>query len=151
VLVNNAVVAAPEVILPLVPEQGIMNGLTRTRERIIDPLRDRIGLEVLAVAPNRLRQRIDHQTSDRKLIESVCRSDHLSKRVPNFAWVDPETFDAIEAGESVDIPKPGIRFDQNINDAFEDDQTLGAYNPENEQLAHFDELAEIVATGGVDR
>jgi len=148
VLVNNAVVAAPEVILPLVPQQGIMNGLTRTRERIIEPLRDRIGLEVLAAVPNKLRQRIDHQTSDRELVESLCRSDHLSKRVPEFAWVSPADFDAIDAGEDVDIPKPGIRFDQDIDDAFSQDMTLGAYNPENQQLNYFDELGEIVANGG---
>ena len=152
-LVNNAAVAAPNLLLPLVPEQGIYSGLTRTRERVVKPLRDRLGLEVLALVPNKLQQRIDYQTDDRELIENICTNDALAPRVPNFAWIEPDLFDAIDDPQQdiSPLPKPGIRKTADINDAFREDKTLGAYNPENDQLACFDELAEIVMQGGVER
>lgn len=151
-LVSNAVVAAPNLLLPVVPEHGIRSGLTRTRERVIEPLKERITLEVLALVPNKLAQRIDHHNEDRALIERLCRSESLSQYVPEFARVDPDTFDTIDTGAwDGPLPKPGLRQDADINDSFKQNQTLGAYSPENPQLEAFDELAEIVVNGGIDR
>jgi len=152
-LVSNATVAAPNLLIPLVPEQGIYSGLRRTRERVVEPLRDRIGLNVLALVPNKLSQRIDYQTDDRQLIERICTGNALADRVPNFAWVSPETLQALDSPDETvsPLPKPGIRKDTAINNAFRENQTLGAYNPENDQLACFDELADIVMQGEVDR
>jgi len=151
-LVNNAAVAAPNLLVPLVPDQGSFSGLRRTRERIIDPLQNRLGLEVLAFVPNRLQTRLDWQTMDRTLIERLCRSDTLASRVPNFAWVAPTTFDAMDdPDQHSDIPKPGIRKTSAIDKAFQQDMTLGAYDPGHDQLAAFDELADIVMRGGVQR
>ena len=152
-LVSNATVAAPNVLIPLIPEQGIYSGLRRTRERVVKPLRDRIGLDVLALVPNKLSQRIDYQTDDRQLIERICTADALAERVPNFAWVEPETLQALDSPDASasQLPKPGIRQDTAINTAFSNNQTLGAYDPDNEQLACFDELAEIVMHGEVTR
>jgi len=152
-LVNNAVVAAPNLLIPLIPEQGIYSGLSRTRERIIAPLKEQLGLQILALTPNRISQRIDYQTNDRELIERLCRSDSLATHVPNFGYVDPATLDALDDPDRdvSPLPKPGIRKETAINEAFRQNQTLGAYDPENAQLACFDELAEIVMHGEVDR
>lgn len=151
-LVNNAVVAAPNLLLPVVPEEGVFSGLDRTRERIIEPLRDRLGLEILALVPNRLSERVDYQTGDRKLIERLCRSDTLSQYVPNFAYLSPATLDALDDGTyDGPLPKPGIREDKDIGNASRDDVTLGAYAPDNPQLAYFDELAAIIERGEVVR
>lgn len=149
-LTNNAVVAAPNLILPLIPENGITNGLSRTQERIIRPLREKLDLEILALVPNKLSRRIDHQNEDRTLIERVCRSDSLSEYVPEFAYVPPETLDTIDAGEwNGCLPKPGLRQDADLNNCFKENETLGAFNPENPQLEAFDKLAEIVVRGEV--
>lgn len=151
-LVNNAVVAAPNLFIPLIPEQGVYSGLSRTRERIIEPLRERIGLQILALVPNRLSQRIDHQNRDRELIERICSSDALSQFVPNFAHIDPDDLRRIDEGEwEGPLPKPRLRKDADFNDSFTESKTLGAYNPENQQLEAFDELADIVVRGGIDR
>lgn len=151
-LVNNSVVAAPNILIPLIPEQGVYSGLSRTRERIIEPLKDRIGLEILALVPNRLSQRIDHHNRDREMIERICTSDTLSQLVPNFAYISPDDLEAIDEGEwSGSLPKPRLRKDADFNDSFNENKTLGAYNPENEQLGAFDELAEIIVRGEVDR
>ncbi|KAB1193217.1 AAA family ATPase [Haloferax sp. MBLA0076] len=151
-LVNNAVVAAPNLLLPLIPEQGINSGLSRTQERIINPLKQKIDLKILAMVPNKLSQRIDHKNEDRRLIERICRSDSLSEYLPQFAHVKPETFDAIDADERRgSLPKPGLRKDSDLNDSFKQNKTLGAFNPENTQLEAFDELAEIVVQGEVSQ
>lgn len=151
-LVNNATVAAPNLLVPLIPEQGINSGLTRTRERIIDPLREKIGLEVLAMVPNKLSKRIDHRNEDRELIERVCKSNTLSEFIPSFAYVAPETFSAIDSGKwHGGLPKPGLRKDSDLNDCFKNGETLGAYNPDNSQLKAFDELAATVVRGEVAR
>lgn len=151
-LVNNAVVAAPNLLLPLIPEQGINSGLSRTQERIINPLKQKIALDILAMVPNKLSQRIDHQNEDRRLIERICRSDSLSEYLPQFAHVRPETFDAIDADEwHGSLPKPGLRKDSDLNDSFKQNETLGMFNPENTQLEAFDELAEIVVQGEVSQ
>ena len=151
-LVNNAVVAAPNLFLPLIPEQGIISGLSRTRERVIAPLREKIELDILALAPNKLSHRIDHHNEDRALIERICRSEALSQYVPQFAYIEPDTFDVIDAGEwEGDLPKPGLRKDADLNDSFKEGKTLGAYNPENPHLDAFDELADIIVRGKVVR
>ena len=151
-LTNNAVVAAPNLVLPLIPEHGINNGLTRTQERIIQPLQEKLDLQILALVPNKLSQRIDHQNEDRHLIERVCRSDALSAYLPSFAYLSPETLDAIDRGEfDGSLPKPGLRKDADLNDSFKEEQTLGAFNPKNSQLEAFDELAEIIIRGEVVR
>lgn len=151
-LVNNAVVAAPNLLLPLIPEQGITSGLSRTRERIVNPLKEKLGLNILALVPNKLSQRIDHRNEDRALIERICRSEPLSQYVPQFAYIEPAIFDAIDSGDwEADLPKPGLRKDADLNDSFKHDQTLGAYDPENPHVEAFDELADIIVRGEVSR
>lgn len=151
-LVNNAVVAAPNLIIPLIPEQGINSGLSRTQERIINPLKQKINLEILAMVPNKLSQRIDHQNEDRQLIERICRSELLSEYIPEFAYIRPEIFDAIDANEwDGSLPKPGLRKDADLNDSFKQNKTLGVFNPENTQLEAFNELAEIVVQGEISQ
>jgi chromosome partitioning protein len=150
-LVNNAVVAAPNLLVPVTPEQGIYSGLRRTRERIIDPLQGKIGLDILAFVPNKLRSRIDQRTDDRELFQRICTDETLAAKVPNFAYISPEQWEAIDAGELSPLPKPGIRFNKTIEKAYREQQTLGAYAPDDPGLEHWNEVAKIVIEGEVVR
>jgi chromosome partitioning protein len=149
---DNALTASLNMLIPLTPGSGL-RGFRRTMERQIRPLREFRDLEILALVPNRIKRRIDHRTTDRELIEGLCTTDNLSKKVPNFGYVAPETFTNMDAGEWDDpLPKPGLREDTDIERANKDAEVpLAEYNPENDQLDSFDELAAIVERGGVDR
>jgi chromosome partitioning protein len=138
-------------MIPVIPEEGVVNGLHNIIDRVVEPLRKRRDLEILAIVPNRLSQRIDHQNEDRMLLEALCRNETFADYVPDFAYLAPETWDAIDAGDVSPLPKPGIREDADINKALRAHETLATYNPANEQLACFDELASIIETGGVSR
>jgi chromosome partitioning protein len=150
-LLNNAAVASLNLILPVIPEEGVTNGLQNTIDRVIKPLRKKRDLSVMAIVPNRLSKRLDHQTADRELLEPLCRSDNLSEYLPDFAYLSPEEWDALDAGEISPLPKPGIREARAVSKAFRNDQTLAVFDPDNDQLQYFDQLAEIVEQGGVQR
>lgn len=45
---------------------------------------------------NRFSERVDYQTSDRKFIERLCRSDTLSQYVPNLIYFPPAPLDALK-------------------------------------------------------
>ena len=149
---DNALTASLNMLIPLTPGSGL-RGFRRTMERQIKPLREFRDLEILALVPNRIKRRIDHRTTDRELIEGLCTTENLSKKVPNFGYVSPETFAAIDSREwEGSFPKPGLREDSDIERANKDAEVpLAEYNPENDQLASFDELAAIVERGGVAR
>jgi chromosome partitioning protein len=149
---DNALTASLNMLIPLTPGSGL-RGFRRTMERQIKPLREFRELEILALVPNRIKRRIDHRTTDRELIEGLCTTEHLSKKVPNFGYVAPETFERIDGGTwARPLPKPGLREDTDIERANKDlEVPLAEYNPANEQLESFDELAAVVERGGVAR
>lgn len=149
---DNALYAAQNMILPLRPDSGALSGLDKTIERLIKPARDHFELEILAVAPTDLSDRVDQDRSTRKLVEPLVRSDNIRPRVPNFAYVDPETFDAIDTDEwDESLPKPGIRHRAAIDNAIREGQPVRDYDDSCDQLACYGELAEIVERGEVVR
>lgn len=148
-LLNNAAVATLNLVMPVVPEEGVINGLQNTIDRVVAPLRKRRDLSILAIVPNRLSKRLDHQTADRELLEPLCRNENLAEYVPSFAYIAPETWDGLDEGTVSPLPKPGIRETRAISKAFRNDQTLRVFDPENDQLQYFDQLAEIIERGGV--
>lgn len=149
---DNALYAAQNMILPLRPDSGALSGLDKTIERLIKPARDHFELEILAVAPTDLSDRVDQDRSTRKLIEPLVRSDNIRPRVPNFAYVDPGTFDAIDAGEwDQSLPKPGIRHRAAIDNAIREGRPVRDYDDSCDQLDCYGELAEIVERGEVMR
>ena len=154
---NNALVATGNVIIPLEPGSSSIGGYKRTMERLIDPARKYIDVEVLTVVPNKLSDRIDQQTEDRELLENlntataeVNDGQPLQEVLPNFARITAEEFDQIDAGERRP-PKPGIRHRSALSRSLQANQPLQDYDPENDQLAYYDELADIVVNGGVER
>lgn len=147
ILLNNAVAASFNLMIPLVPEEGAATVLNRTRTRIIEPLRDKpnVDLEVLAYVPNKLQQRFDQQNDERRLVERLCTTAGVRERVPNFAYFTEEEFEEIDAGEL--HVQPGLRRDK----AFDGTEPVSVTDPENDQVPWLDELASIVERGGVER
>lgn len=178
-LTNNAVIAAPNAILPLMPKPEAMNGLRETAIRLVEPIRRQLGeFEILATVPNDLSARIDHQTTDRKLLESMNTQESfasfllagndgvdpqqgtlsnghdletvLDDHIPPFARIRADEWAAIDTGE-VSPPKPPIRHTAAIGDAYEERKPLTAHDPENPQLEHFGVVADIIETGGINQ
>ena len=178
-LTNNAVIAAPNAILPLMPVPEALNGLRETATRLVAPIREQLGeFEILATVPNDLSARVDHQTKDRKLLEAMNTQESfasfllagtdgvdaqqrtladgydletvLDEHIPPFARIRPDEWAAIDAGE-VDPPKPPIRHTGAIGDAYEQRMPLTAYDPENPQLEHFGAVADIIETGAIQQ
>lgn len=147
ILLNNAVAASFNLIIPLVPEGGASSVLNRTRTRIIDPLRDKpnVDLDVLAYVPNKLQQRFDQRNDERELVERLCTTDGVSDKVPNFAYFSEAEFEQIDAGDL--HANPGLRKDK----AFDGSAPVAVSDPDNEQLPYLEELAAIVEQGGVQR
>ncbi|ADD07505.1 ParA domain protein (plasmid) [Natrialba magadii ATCC 43099] len=178
-LTNNAVVAAPNAILPLMPVPEALNGLRETATRLVGPIRSQLGnFEILATVPNDMSARIDHQTKDRKLLESMNTQESfaslllagrdgvdarsgtlpagtevetvLDNHIPSFARIRADEWEAIDAGE-MDPPKPPIRHTGAVGDAYEAREPLPSYDPENSQLEYFGEIADIIERGGIEQ
>ena len=154
---NNALVATGSVIIPIEPGSSAIGGYKRTMERLIEPAREYIDVEVLAIVPNKLSDRIDQQTEDRELLENLNTASYevnpgqpLGEAVPSFARITAEEFEAIDAGEQTP-PKPGVRHRSALSRSLAENKPLQDYDPENDQIECYEELAEIVANGGIDR
>jgi len=146
-LTDNALVATGNLILPLAPGNEAISGLERTIERQIGPLRQHMDVDVLALVPNKLKQRIDQQTQDRELLERLNSHDSLQDRIPNFARITD--WDAVDNTDF--SPSPGVRYRNAITKAYGERMPLLDYDPACDQLECFDELANIVETGQVVR
>ncbi|UTF52440.1 ParA family protein [Natronosalvus rutilus] len=147
---NNALVATQNVIIPLEPGSSSIGGYKRTMDRLIKPAREYIDIDVLALVPNKLRERIDQRTEDRELLENLNTAEATQGKIPNFARITPAEFDAIDDGE-MKPPKPGVRYSAALSKSLKANQPLLDYDPENSQVENFEELATIVANGGVER
>jgi len=154
---NNALVATGNVMIPIEPGSSAIGGYKRTMERLIEPAREYIDVDVLAVVPNKLADRIDQQTEDRELLENLNTATYevnpgqaLQDVIPDFARITAAEFEAIDAGDMTS-PKPGIRHRSALSRSLQHNQPLQDYDPENDQIACYEQLAEIVASGGVDR
>nr|WP_268744612.1 ParA family protein [Candidatus Halobonum tyrrellensis] len=146
-LTDNALVATANLVLPLAPGNEAVSGLERTIERQIAPLRQHMDVDVLALVPNMLSDRIDQRTQDRRLLERLNAHESLQDRIPNFARITD--WEAVDAGEI--SPRPGIRDRTSITKAYGERQPLLDYDPDCDQLACFDELAHVTEAGGVVR
>ncbi|ELK45592.1 ParA domain-containing protein [Haloferax sp. BAB-2207] len=151
-LTDNALVATESILVPLRPGPESLGGFERTVERLIKPLREFISLDLLAIVPTDLQRRIDQQTLDRELIESLVTREHLAAKVPNFAYISPADLEKIDSGEwDGSLPKPGIRHSESLSRAIGDHKPLRDYAPEDSILSSFEELASIIEHGEVRR
>lgn len=152
-LADNALVATTNMLIPVKPGGEAIAGFERTMERQITPLRELIDLDILAVVPNDLQQRIDQNTKDRQLIEQLNDPDGgVPKLVPDFARVTPAEFEEIDNGTwEGSLPKPGLRHADAFTQAFEEREPLAHYAPDHSQVLCLDALAGIVERGGIQR
>ncbi len=175
-LTNNALVASRNVVLPVSPSAEAIHGVERTVAKLIGPLRQYMDVEILAVVPNGLRRRIDQDTVDRELLETINTSEAfaasllagrgadleagtlpdgesvsavLDDHVPPFARITPEEWDRIDTGER-EAPSVPIRHRSAFTRAYRERCPLSAYDPDCDQLEYFDELAAIVEAGGIE-
>jgi chromosome partitioning protein len=147
---DNAMYATNNIIIPLRPENGYESGLTNTLQRLVKEAREYFDLNILAIVPTDLQERVDHQTRDRALLEEMTKREHVAQHVPNFAYLSEDDWAAIDAGE-YDGSLPGIRHRRSIDAAHSAGLPLRDYDPDCDQLAHYAELAEIVERGEVAR
>lgn len=145
-LSDNALIATQNLLLPLTPGHEALAGFERTMERQIAPIRQQIGLDILALVPNRLSQAIHIQTDDRILLEQLNRE--FPEYVPQFARITEEQFAELDDGESLGF-KPGIRDRNAFTKAFGEGKPLAHYAPECDQIDCLDELARVIESGGV--
>ncbi len=144
-LTDNALIGTGNLMVPLSPGGQATKGFQRMLNNQLKEIMAQMDLSILAVVPNVINGRIDHENQGTKLVRDA--NDGFPEKTPNFARLTEEDWARIDAGEYQ--PRPGIRSRDAINDAHEAQQPLGHYDPENDQLGCFDELAAIVETGGV--
>lgn len=147
---DNALFATKHLIVPLRPESGWESGITQTNKRLIQEARQYFDLDLLALVPTDLSERLDQNTRDRNLLYAINQRDELANYVPNFACLTEDDWAAIDSGD-YQGSLPGIRHRASIDKAHRTRQTLRDYDPDCDQLAHYVELAQIVEYGGVTR
>ncbi|RRJ31433.1 ParA family protein [Halocatena pleomorpha] len=149
--------AAARTIIPIPPGDMNRSGFKRTYKRVINEMPDELNFQILAIVPNMISEYIKHDKADRRLLESLNRSDKFSKYLPSFARIPAEEWEAIDRGD-IEVPKPGLRKNSNLENALEEKQMpFGRYiktkrsTSNNDQLTlqHLDELARIVEREGV--
>lgn len=145
---ENAMYATRNLIMPLRPEAGWESGINQTTRHVIKEANEYFNLDLLALAPTDLSERLDQDRRDRRLLMKINSRDDLAGFVPSFARVSSDEWDKIDACE-FDGELPGIRSRSAIDDAHRAQMPLRDYAPECDQLDHFDELAQIVENGGV--
>lgn len=143
-LSDNALIAVQRVIIPLIPRAGSINGLNKMIERQIAPIRENIGLEILAVTPNMIRETMQQHNEHRTLVENLNRE--FRSFIPEYARIDPDVFDALDdPGQTVNpIPKPGLRERTAISRGFKRGLPVSAFDEECDQIPYFDHLADLV-------
>ncbi|ADJ16927.1 ParA family protein [Halalkalicoccus jeotgali] len=143
-LSDNALIAVQRVIIPLIPRAGSINGLNKMIGRQISPIRENIGLDILAVTPNMIRETMGQHNEHRILVENLNRE--FGSFVPKYAQIDPDIFDALDDPErSIDeVPKPGIRERTAISRAFKQGLPVSEFDEDCDQIPNFDYLADLV-------
>lgn len=143
---ENAMFGTRNLIIPLRPETGYESGLTNTVKELVEEAREFFDMRILAVHPTDLQERIDQETRDRRLLRELTTRESVAKRVPNFAYLSPDDWGAIDEG-TYEGELPGIRHRSAI------DTNLPArdVDPTCDQLQHYQELAQIVEQGEVHR
>jgi len=147
---DNALFATKNLIIPLRPESGWESGITQTNKRLIKEAQQYFDLQLLALVPTDLSERLDQNTRDRNLLHAINSRDGLAPCVPNFARLTSSDWEDIDNGDySKELP--GIRHRASIDKAHRAHKTLRDYDPECDQLHCYDELAQIVEYGEVRR
>lgn len=153
---DNAMYATGNLIIPLRPEAGFESGLKNTANRLVKEANQYFNLDILAVVPSDLDDSIHKSCRDRELLELINdpSREHIVKRVPSFARLTDEDWDAIDddyGAWRAENELPGIRYRAAIDSAHDAGLPVRDHAPGCDQLQHYGELAEIVEQGGVVR
>ena len=146
-MTRNAALASGNMLIPLAPGEQGKDGLNATVDRIYRQINDRFenGMNILAIVPNKIKNRIDQNNVDRQLLEYLNTSDKTKQFVPNFAHLPESVWGDLNQYSS--NPKPGIRYDSDLNNP----EPVHDVNPQSDAIEYFDELAQIIKQGSVDR
>lgn len=141
-LANSSIVAAQNVVLPLLMDELNVNGLRNTIETQIQKVRNQgLDVDILAIVPNKLDepQRVQKEGSQNYYLNQLT-SSKFGQFVPEFGqpseWERPG-------------PGPGIRKRNDLHYAYRAGEPLAQFAPNNDMLPRIEKLAEIVARGGV--
>lgn len=145
---DNAMYATGNIIIPLRAESGYESGLSSTVQRLVQEARQYFELNILAITPTDLQDRIDQDTRDRSLLKEINNRDGVSKLVPNYARITNDDWEAIDQGKQ-NGNLPGIRHRAAIDRAHDEGVPLRDYDETCDQLEAYDELAQIVEQGEV--
>lgn len=145
-IADNGFYAGKTAIVPLTPGEESLSAWRRTWNRVIKPLQP-IGFEILAVVPNLLSKRIDHENDDRVLLNRLNNAEVFDGLIPEFAQFTDEEFEAIDNGG--DYTLPGIREREGISGGVSNAMPAAHYADDCDQIKHFDALADIVEQGGI--
>lgn len=126
---DSALVASGNVVIPIETRESSLRGLEQMLKKQIQPLKQRIDLDILAIVPNKL----SGDNEDKRVIEQL--EENFDGYLPGFAK------------QNVDLP--GIRQRIDISRAWKEGKPLDRYDPENDMIERFDELASIVENGGI--
>jgi len=156
VMTRNAAVASDHLIMPLSSGEEGKDGLEATMQRIYIELNKVLpgGINLLAIVPNKINNRIDIQTKDRELLEDLNTrqigntNEYMHQYLPNFARIPQEVWKAIDDGNLQSYPKPGIRKDA---PALDNPQPIHEVAPESPTIECFQELAQIIKQGEIQR
>ena len=144
---DNAMYATGNIIIPLKAQSGFESGLSNTIERLVKEAREYFELDILAVTPTSLSDRIDQRTRDRDLLEKLNTLQNADSLVPSYARITEADWERIDSDGEYDLP--GIRYRNDIDAAHEEGLPLRDHAPNCDQLPHYDELAVIVENGGI--
>lgn len=144
-IADNGFYAGKTAMIPLAPGDEALSAWTRTWKRVIEPL-NQIGFNVLSIVPNMLSKRLDHQNDDRLLLERLNSSDNFKDLLPSFARITEKEWESIDNGEDYELP--GIRTDTHISSGVANGMPAAHYEPDCNQIKHFDELAKIIENNG---
>ncbi len=147
-IADNGFYAGKSAIIPLAPGEEALSAWTRTWNRVIEPL-NTIGFNVMALVPNLLSKRIDHQNDDRVLLDRLNSSENFNHLLPEFARFTDKDWGRVDNGEYDELP--GIRERESISGGISNGVPAAHYAEDCDQIQHFDELARIVENGGVER
>ncbi|SEP31161.1 chromosome partitioning protein [Halogranum amylolyticum] len=133
-LSDAALIGARHVIVPLLMSEPSVSGFERMWEQQIRPIRDEVGIDLLAIVPNDL-----SGNNEEKRIIADLEESPFAQFLPTFA----------RSHEFDESPGPGLRHRIAFSRAWREGQTLREYDSDNDMLDRLDELARIVEEGGV--
>lgn len=137
-LSDAAIIATQNAVIPMLMAEGSVSGLDRLVKQQLKPIREEIGVDIVSIVPNCL-----SGDNEEKRIIGDLEGGPFEEHLPDFA--------RSEHFEDPKSPGPGIRKRAALKRSVRDGVPLSAYDPENDMIERYDQLAEMVCEGVGDR